>query len=177
MGVHTISRILQYTYWLTFSHIDNFRNVPLIEVSVEDGSTMKHCRKKKKASYIHSQRARKEGGRTLIIILWQPKRRQTFFKSHASLHQHQPPEWTSLNHVTSSSNIRMQQTTINLTRKFRKIMKSHKKISRNLLRLKQHDISYGNLVTGPKAWNLIRKSYNSKTAWNLIRNSHKKLWS
>jgi hypothetical protein len=63
---------LHYTYWLTLWHIGNFRDVPLIEVSVEGGSTPKHWHKERRP-IIFSQRARKEGGRTLSKILWQPK--------------------------------------------------------------------------------------------------------
>ncbi len=41
--------ILHYTYWLTAIHSGNFRDVPLIEDSVEGGSTPKHCGKDKQA--------------------------------------------------------------------------------------------------------------------------------
>ncbi len=51
--------IIQYTYWLTLIHSGSFRDIPLIDVSVESGSRSKHCRKKKKADYIHSQRRKK----------------------------------------------------------------------------------------------------------------------
>ena len=59
--------LLHYTYWLTLRHSGNFRDVPLIEVSVEGGSTIKHCGKDKQADYMHSQRTRtrKPEGRTL----------------------------------------------------------------------------------------------------------------
>ncbi len=40
--------IPDYTCWLTFSHSGNCRDVPLIEVSVERGSIIKHCRKKRR---------------------------------------------------------------------------------------------------------------------------------
>ncbi len=40
--------ILHYTYWLTLLHGGYFRDVPLIEVSVEGGSPIKHCRKKRR---------------------------------------------------------------------------------------------------------------------------------
>jgi hypothetical protein len=35
-------------YVITFAHIGDFRDVPLIEVSVEGFSTIKHCRKKRR---------------------------------------------------------------------------------------------------------------------------------
>jgi hypothetical protein len=44
----TSSHILHYTYSLTFRHIGNFRDVPLIEVSVEGVSRKKHCCKKRR---------------------------------------------------------------------------------------------------------------------------------
>ncbi len=50
--------ILRYTYGLTGRHSGNTRDVPLIEVSVEGRSTLKHCGRDKKADYMHSQRAR-----------------------------------------------------------------------------------------------------------------------
>ncbi len=39
--------IPQYTYWLTILHSGNFRDIPLIEVSVEGISLNKHYRKTK----------------------------------------------------------------------------------------------------------------------------------
>ncbi len=45
----------------------------------------------KKADYIHSQRARKEGGRTLIKILLQPKEGTLSSNYITSLHQPKPP--------------------------------------------------------------------------------------
>ncbi len=41
--------IPNYMYWLTICHIGNFCDVPLIEVSVEGGSLIKHCRKKRRS--------------------------------------------------------------------------------------------------------------------------------
>ena len=35
-------------YWLTCIHSGNFRDIPLIEVSIEDGSPVKHCRKERR---------------------------------------------------------------------------------------------------------------------------------
>jgi hypothetical protein len=61
----TSSHSSLYTYWLTSIHRGNFRDVPLLQVSVKGTSRIKHCRKKKKTDYNTSQRARKEGGRTL----------------------------------------------------------------------------------------------------------------
>ncbi len=66
------ANILQYMSWLTGFHSVNFRDVPLIEVSVKNWSPFKHCRKKRRP-LIFSQRARKVGGRALITILQQPK--------------------------------------------------------------------------------------------------------
>jgi hypothetical protein len=59
-------------------HSGNFGDVPLIQVSVEGGSILKHCRKKRRPI----ARARKEDGRTLIKILKQPKEGKSFFKLH-----------------------------------------------------------------------------------------------
>ena len=45
-------------------------------------------------------------------------------------------------------------------------MKCHEAISWHLIRAEKHDISLGNLVAAPKAWNIIR-SLCSKKAWTL----------
>ncbi len=39
----TSSHSPHYTYWLTLLHSGNFRDVPLIKISVEGGSRLKHC--------------------------------------------------------------------------------------------------------------------------------------
>ncbi len=105
--------VLPYMYWLTICHIGNFRDVPLIEVSVEIGSIIKHCRKKRRPIiFTVNAQEKKAEGRTLIKILWQPKEGKTFFKLHTSRHQpttpSEPPWITRAcsRHVTASSNIR-----------------------------------------------------------------------
>ncbi len=85
----------------------NFRDVPLIEVSVERRSLPKHCRKNRRPITFTVKRARLEGGRTLIKILKQPKEGKRSQKrgNHSSNYIHHfpnptppPPEWTSVNH-------------------------------------------------------------------------------
>ncbi len=78
--------ILHYTYWLTKIHIGNFRDIPLIHVSVEGGSRMKHCRKKRRPITFTVNAEEKEGGRTLIKILWQPEvgKRSAYFIHHST---------------------------------------------------------------------------------------------
>ncbi len=65
--------IIQYTYWLTLIHSGNFRDIPLIDVSVEGRSRIKHCRKKKRPiTFTVNAQEKKAEGRTLTKILWQP---------------------------------------------------------------------------------------------------------
>ncbi len=70
--------IFHNTYWLTKLHIANFRDVPLIEVSVEFSSLTKHCRKKRRQSSF-TVNTRREARRTLIKFCGS-KRRQTSCK-------------------------------------------------------------------------------------------------
>jgi hypothetical protein len=87
----------KHMYWLTRRHSSNSRDVPLIDVSVEGGSIHEHCRKTKKADYIHSQRARIKDSWTLIRILRQ--RKEGKHSSNYIHHSTNPnPERTSLNH-------------------------------------------------------------------------------
>jgi hypothetical protein len=70
----TSSRHVQYKYWLTISHSDNFRDVPLVDVSVEGGSRFKHfCKKRRPITFTVNAQEKKAEERTLIKILWQPK--------------------------------------------------------------------------------------------------------
>jgi hypothetical protein len=97
---------LHYTYRLTRSHIGDFRDVPLIEVSVEARSPIKHCRKKRRSiTFTVDAQEKKAKGRTLIKILLTAQRRQTFFKLQTS--RHQPKTQRPINHrVHSISRLR-----------------------------------------------------------------------
>ncbi len=65
--------ILHYTYWLTCLHSGNFRDVPLIEISVERGSGIKHCCKwRRTITFTVNAQEKKAVERTLIKILKQP---------------------------------------------------------------------------------------------------------
>ncbi len=79
----------QYTYWLTRLHSGNFRDIPLMEVSVEGGRRFKHCRKKK--DRLHSQSTNmKKRWKNPDQNTVSSQRRLTFFKLHSSLHQPKP---------------------------------------------------------------------------------------
>ncbi len=72
LNIHVI---LHYTYWLTWNHSGNFRDVPLIEVSIEDGSAIKHCRKRRKTiTFAVNAQEKKAKERTLIKLLKQPNK-------------------------------------------------------------------------------------------------------
>jgi hypothetical protein len=117
LSSHHVTRqdILQYTYWLTMRHSGDFRDIPLIQVPVEGGTairTTKHCRKKKKADYIHkSTRNKRKAKHNINQNTRTANSRQTLFTLHTqSFHQPKPHPgelpWISIaysGHDTSSS--------------------------------------------------------------------------
>ena len=93
--------ILQHSKWLTISHISYFRDVPLIQVSVEGGSPIKHCRNKKKADYIHTTTRKKRKVKHNPDQNTQtPQRRQTFFKLHTSRNRIQAKQEATFTYKT-----------------------------------------------------------------------------
>ncbi len=113
-------------------HIGNFRDVPLIEVSVEGGSICKHCCKKRRPITITvNAQEKKAQGRTLIKNTVIAQRRLTFFTLHTSLHKPKPPV-----NLLESQDLLSEQNETNFIRKSRNDKKPRNLLSKS--RKKSH---------------------------------------
>ncbi len=153
--------ILHYTYWLTVIHSGNFRDIPLIEVSVEGFSIFKHCRKKRRPITCTVDAQEQKGGKKNSLIK-QAQRRQNIQIPRSEL-----PCLTRacLSHVTSSSNIRTSRLDVMHASDTHQTAFTQTLLSPNALALLHQPPPQ---IMQQKAYNFIRKYHNGKNRRQLF---------